>query len=33
MYLEKGTQESFIKTNRSEKFSIVGFFTKMRGGY
>lgn len=28
MYLENGTQELFISTNRSEKFSSVGFLTK-----
>ena len=32
MYLENGTQELFINTNRSEKFSSVGFLTKIFGG-
>ena len=32
MYLENGTQELFISTNRSEKFSSVGFLTKILGG-
>ena len=27
MYLENGTHESFIKINKSEKFSSVGFRT------
>ena len=30
--LEKGTQESFISVNKSEKFSRVGFLTKILGG-
>ena len=32
IYLEKGTQESFISVNKSEKFSRVGFLTKILGG-
>ena len=32
IYLEKGIQESFISTNRSEKFSSVGLRTNILGG-